>query len=113
MMAKGQNLLKGLAWSGRGKITRVDVSLDGGVNWKTAELHGPVLSKSLTRFTMPVEWNGEEMQVQSRAMDETGYVQPTIQALQKERGVNSIYHNNSIATWLVKSSGEIENVRLG
>jgi sulfane dehydrogenase subunit SoxC len=113
MMAKGQNLLKGLAWSGRGKITRVDVSLDGGVNWKTAELHGPVLSKSLTRFTMPFEWNGEEMKVQSRAMDETGYVQPTIQALQKERGVNSIYHNNSIATWLVKSNGEVENVRLG
>ena len=113
MMAKGQNLLKGLAWSGRGKITRVDVSLDGGVNWKTAELHGPGLSKSLTRFTMPFEWNGEEMKVQSRAMDETGYVQPTIQALQKERGVNSIYHNNSIATWLVKSNGEVENVRLG
>jgi sulfane dehydrogenase subunit SoxC len=113
MMAKGQNLLKGLAWSGRGKITRVDVSLDGGVNWTTAELHGPVLSKSLTRFTMPFEWNGEEMKVQSRAMDETGYVQPTIQALQKERGVNSIYHNNSIATWFVKSNGEVENVRLG
>jgi len=113
MMAKGQNLLKGLAWSGRGKITRVDVSLDGGVNWRTAELHGPVLSKSLTRFTMPFEWNGEEMKVQSRAMDETGYVQPTIQALQKERGVNSIYHNNSIATWLIKSNGEVENVRLG
>jgi sulfane dehydrogenase subunit SoxC len=62
---------------------------------------------------MPFEWNGEEMKVQSRAIDETGYVQPTIQALQKERGVNSIYHNNSIATWLVKSNGEVENVRLG
>ena len=113
LMHKGQNLLKGLAWSGRGKITRVDVSLDGGRNWTTAELHGPVLDKCLTRFTLPFQWNGEELLVQSRAMDETGYVQPTIQALQKERGVNSIYHNNAIATWLVKENGEVENVRIG
>ena len=113
IMSKGQNLLKGLAWSGRGKIKRVDVSIDGGLNWQTAKIHGPILGKSLTRFTMPFEWNGEELKVQSRAMDETGYVQPTIEALQKERGVKSIYHNNSIATWLVKSTGEVENVRLG
>jgi len=113
MMHKGQNLLKGLAWSGRGKIARVDVSLDGGRNWQTAELHGPVLDKCLTRFTLPFVWNGEEMLVQSRAMDETGYVQPTIQVLQAERGVNSIYHNNAIATWLVHSDGVVENVRIG
>ena len=113
IMSKGHNLLKGLAWSGRGKIRRVDVSIDGGLNWQTAKIHGPILGKSLTRFTMPFEWNGEELKVQSRAMDETGYVQPTIEALQKERGVKSIYHNNSIATWLVKSTGEVENVRLG
>ncbi|MDC1383108.1 sulfite dehydrogenase [Candidatus Puniceispirillum sp.] len=113
IMSKGQNLLKGLAWSGRGKIRRVDVSIDGGLNWQTAKIHGPILGKSLTRFTMPFKWNGEELKVQSRAMDETGYVQPTIEALQKERGVKSIYHNNSIATWLVKSTGEVENVRLG
>jgi sulfane dehydrogenase subunit SoxC len=113
MISKGHNLLKGLAWSGRGKIGRVDVSLDGGTNWTTAELHTPVLSKSLTRFTLPFNWQGEELKVQSRAIDETGYVQPTIDALQEERGVSSIYHNNAIATWLVKSNGEVENVRLG
>ena len=65
-----------------------------------------MLDKSLTRFTLPFQWNGEELLVQSRAMDETGYVQPTIQQLQAERGVNSIYHNNAIATWLVKSTGK-------
>merc|ERR1712023_127989 len=101
VLEKGVHQLRGLAWSGRGKITRVDVSLDGGRNWKTAELHGPVLDKCLTRFTMPFVWDGEELLVQSRAMDETGYVQPTINALQAERGVNSIYHNNAIATWMV------------
>ena len=110
---KGVQLLKGIAWSGRGKIKRVDVSLDAGRNWRTAELHGPVLEKSLARFTMPFEWNGEEMFIQSRAVDETGYIQPTIQALQAERGVNSIYHNNAIATWMVNKDGSVDNVRLG
>ena len=105
IMHKGTQLLKGLAWSGRGKITRVDVSLDGGQNWQTAELHGPVLM-SLTCFTLPFDWNGEEMFIQSRAIDETGYVQPTIQQLQAER-VNSIYHNNSIATWMVNKDAWI------
>ena len=105
--------LRGLAWSGRGKIKRVDVSIDGGKNWKTAQLHSPVLSKSLTRFTLPFEWNGEELLLQSRAIDETDYVQPTIGELQKIRGVNSIYHNNSIATWLVSKNGKVDNVRLG
>ncbi len=110
---RGVQLLKGIAWSGRGKIKRVDVSLDAGRNWQNAELHGPVLNKSLTRFTMPFEWKGEEMFIQSRAIDETGYIQPTIQALQAERGVNSIYHNNAIATWMVNKDGSVDNVRLG
>lgn len=113
ILHKGQNLLKGLAWSGRGKIKRVDVSFDGGVNWTTAQLHGPVLDKSLARFTLPFEWYGEELKIQSRAMDETGYVQPRIEELQNIRGVNSIYHNNAMATWLVHKTGEVENVRLG
>ena len=59
LIEQGVHQLRGLAWSGRGKIARVDVSLDGGRNWRTAELHGPVLNKCLTRFTMPIEWNGE------------------------------------------------------
>jgi sulfane dehydrogenase subunit SoxC len=113
ILQKGIHQLRGLAWSGRGKISRVDVSLDGGKNWKTSKLHDPVMDKSLTRFTLPFEWNGEELLIQSRAVDETNYVQPTIQELQKIRGVNSIYHNNSIATWLVSANGKVDNVRLG
>ena len=113
MSHKGFHEITGLAWSGRGKIKRVDVSIDGGRNWITAQLHGPILKKCLTRFTMPFEWNGEEMMIQSRAIDETGYIQPTIQSLQAERGVNSIYHNNAIATWMVNKDGSVDNVRLG
>ena len=74
---KGQNVLSGLAWSGRGTIQRVDVSLDGGRNWRTARIDGPVLEASLTRFYVEFDWQGQELMIQSRAMDSTGYVQPT------------------------------------
>ena len=113
MTHEGFNVIKGLAWSGNGRIKRVDVSIDGGVNWQTARLHDPVLPKCLTRFTFDWKWDGKPALLQSRAMDETGYVQPEIAALQKVRGVNSIYHNHGIQTWLVTEAGEVENVRLG
>lgn len=109
---KGPNVLTGLAWSGRGTITRVDVSIDGGKNWRTARIDGPVLPMSLTRFYLDMNWNGQEMLVQSRALDSTGYLQPTKDELRKVRGVNSIYHNNGIQTWLVRDNGETENVEV-
>jgi sulfane dehydrogenase subunit SoxC len=110
---RGRQVLKGLAWSGRGAVRRVDVSLDGGRNWATARLEPPVLDKCLTRFYLEWEWNGERVYLQSRAMDESGYVQPDPEALVAARGLNSVYHNNAIQTWLVHPSGEVENVRLG
>jgi sulfane dehydrogenase subunit SoxC len=109
---KGPNVLTGLAWSGRGSIRRVDVSLDGGRNWRSARLDGPVLPLSLARFYMDIDWQGQELVIQSRAMDDTGYVQPTKDELRKVRGTNSIYHNNGIQTWLVRGNGETENVEV-
>lgn len=109
---KGPNVLTGLAWSGRGTIRRVDVTLDGGRNWQSARIDGPVLPMSLTRFYVDFDWDGRELMVQSRAMDDTGYVQPTKDELRKVRGLNSIYHNNGIQTWLVRSNGETENVEV-
>ncbi|MDZ7747776.1 MAG: sulfite dehydrogenase [Halofilum sp. (in: g-proteobacteria)] len=109
----GFNVIKGIAWSGHGRVKRVDVSLDGGVNWKTATLHQPVLPKCLTRFTLDWEWDGSPVLLQSRCIDETGYIQPTPAELQEVRGTESIYHNNGIQTWQVKEDGTVENVRLG
>jgi sulfane dehydrogenase subunit SoxC len=109
---KGFTVLSGLAWSGRGKVARVDVSLDGGRNWRTARIDGPVLDKSLVRFYAEFDWDGRELFLQSRAMDETGYVQPTKSELRKVRGVNSVYHNNGIQTWRVSPEGEVENVEI-
>jgi sulfane dehydrogenase subunit SoxC len=109
---KGQNVLSGLAWSGRGTIKRVDVTLDGGRNWREARIDGPVLDRSLTRFYVDFDWQGQEMMIQSRAHDSTGYVQPTKTELRAVRGVNNIYHNNGIQTWLVRANGEAENVEI-
>jgi sulfane dehydrogenase subunit SoxC len=105
-------VISGLAWSGRGRIARVDVSVDGGKNWREAKIGSLQLDKACVRFYAETEWTGGEMLLQSRAIDDTGYVQPTKTELRKIRGVNSIYHNNGIQTWLVKGDGEVENVEV-
>jgi len=108
----GPLVITGLAWSGRGAITRVDVSKDGGKTWETARLAKPGTPMALTRFYLDTNWKGEEMLLQSRAMDDTGYVQPTKSQLREVRGLNSIYHNNGIQTWHVGSKGDVENVEV-
>ena len=109
---KGFIEIEGLAWSGRGSIKAVDLSFDGGVTWRKAELKGLVIPKALTRFSFKTEWNGEPWMIQSRAIDDTGYVQPTLAQLREERGTNSIYHKNSIHTWNVHANGEVHNVQI-
>lgn len=109
---QGPLVITGLAWSGNGAITRVDVSRDGGKTWETARLAKPGEKMALTRFYLDVDWDGSEMLLQSRAMDETGYVQPTKAQLREVRGLNSIYHNNCIQTWWVRENGEAENVEV-
>ena len=108
----GPLVVTGLAWSGHGAITRVDVSVDGGITWQTARLAKPGEKMALTRFYLDINWDGSDMLLQSRAMDETGYVQPTKAHLREVRGENSIYHNNCIQTWHVKTNGEAENVEV-
>jgi sulfane dehydrogenase subunit SoxC len=108
---QGMHEMRGIAWSGRGRITQVDVSIDGGRNWKAAVLDAPVLSKALTSFRAPFEWRGQELMIMSRAMDETGYVQPTLDQLIQARGKVSFYHNNSIQPWRIAANGEVTNGR--
>ena len=113
LVGKGYYTISGLAWTGRGSIRRVDVSTDGGRNWRTARLETPVLAKALTRFSLDWTWDGSPALLQSRAMDETGYVQPTIPQLRAVRGTRSIYHNNAIQSWAVDASGGISNDQHG
>ena len=104
--------ITGLAWSGRGVIRKVEISTDGGNTWKPAQLQTPIFSMAHTRFRMPWTWDGQEAVLQSRATDETGYVQPTIGELRKIRGVNSVYHLNAIQSWKVAADGSVSNVQV-
>ena len=110
----GPREITGLAWSGRGTIKRVDVSTDGGRTWRQAALQTPVLPICHTRFRIPWDWNGKEAILQSRCVDDTGYVQPTLGQLIAVRGLNgpigSIYHLNAIQSWHVGSDGKVTNV---
>ncbi|UCV01987.1 sulfite dehydrogenase [Dechloromonas denitrificans] len=112
LLDRGFYNVSGLAWSGRGRIKQVDVSFDGGINWQTARLEGPVQNKALTRFNTNWVWDGKPAILQSRAMDETGYVQPSYGQLRAVRGTKSIYHNNAIQSWKVIESGEVSNVQV-
>jgi sulfane dehydrogenase subunit SoxC len=102
--------ISGLAWSGYGKVAKVEVSADGGKSFGEAALSEPVLSKALTRFRMAWRWNGGPAVLQSRTTDETGYVQPTRAQLIALRGDRGGFHNNMIQSWGVSGNGEVKNV---
>jgi sulfane dehydrogenase subunit SoxC len=107
---RGLYELKGLAWSGRGRITRVEVSADGGQTWADAVLDGPVRPKCFTRFRSAWRWQGQPGVLCSRATDETGYVQPARDVLLAERGRHGYFHYNAIVTWGVDEDGRVSHV---
>ncbi len=102
--------ISGLAWSGNGRITQVDVSADGGKSWAPAALAGPALPMAPVRFRAPWQWNGGPAVLQSRATDDTGMVQPTRAQFAAARGLRGVYHYNAIASWAVDAKGEATNV---
>jgi sulfane dehydrogenase subunit SoxC len=105
----GFHEISGIAWSGHGKIKRVDVSVDDGKSWQEARLQEPVLTRALTRFRLPWQWDGQPAVIQSRAIDETDYVQPTFAELLAVRGEHSFYHNNAIQPWRIDAQGQVTN----
>jgi sulfane dehydrogenase subunit SoxC len=110
LQGQGVYEITGLAWSGLGKIARVEVSADGGRSWADAALTEPVLAKSFTRFRMPWRWSGGPAVLMSRAIDDTGAIQPTRATLVREHGERMTYHNNGIQAWSVAAGGEVSNV---
>ena len=102
--------IRGLAWSGHGKIRKVEVSADGGRTWALAALQDPVLPRCLTRFRAAWKWSGEPAVLKSRATDETGAVQPERAALVKQRGTNGYFHYNAIVAWGVDDDGNVSHV---
>ena len=110
MSGSGLYEISGLAWSGSGKIIAVEVSADGGQSWARAALSEPVLSKAMTRFRMAWRWNGGDAVIKSRAIDESGAIQPSRDQLLEEKGTKFNYHYNGIQSWRVASDGEVVNV---
>ena len=102
--------ISGLAWSGRGKIAAVDVSVDGGESWHEAVLDQPVLPRHFTRFRLPWNWDGSVTVLKSRARDETGYVQPEREVLVEQRGRHGYFHYNAQVAWEVDSEGYVSHV---
>jgi len=104
--------IEGIAWSGHGTITAVDISMDGGKNYVNANLKGLVLPKSWTRFSYFHKFDGKPMLLQSRSVDDSGNVQPTVSQEKDIIGVEGVYHRNSIVTWEVKKDGSVHNVQV-
>jgi sulfane dehydrogenase subunit SoxC len=98
---------RGFAWSGRGRIKGVEVSYDAGSTWTPAVLDDINLPKSLVRFTFPLRWTGNEMTLASRATDESGYAQPTLDQLTSSRGTSPRYHVNAITHWRILRDGSV------
>ncbi len=106
----GEIEVQGFAWSGRGKIRSVDVTMDGGRTWREARLEEPVLDKCLTRFRLPWKWDGSPVTIASRAVDATGYVQPTVEEIRKVRAITGfVQHHNGVFPWSINVEGEVKN----
>ena len=115
----GFHEIRGLAWSGGGRVSKAEVSLDGGKTWKEAQLQGPALPMAHTRFTLPWQWNGEDVVLMSRCTDELGEVQPTLVQFAKFWGATSTEflagtasgagHSNAIQPWGVRKDGSVYN----
>ncbi|MBR0897646.1 sulfite dehydrogenase [Bradyrhizobium tropiciagri] len=108
----GFNEITGLAWTGRGKVAKVDVSTDGGKTWQAAKLQEPVLTRAFTRFRLAWTWDGKPTTIISRVTDETGYVQPSFEQLKDVRGLNGQYHNNATWPWKIAETGEVTNAHV-
>lgn len=107
-MSNGFIEIRGLAWSGHGKIAKVEVTSDGGKTWTAAQLQGPILPQAQTRFRLPWSWNGQPALLQSRSTDDAGNVQPARNQL-ASIGSNGVFHYNAIQTWKIGANGGVTN----
>jgi sulfane dehydrogenase subunit SoxC len=106
----GYNRITGLAWSGHGKVGKVEISTDGARSWAVARMNAPVLPKAQTRFELDWVWDGKPTKIVSRCTDEKGNVQPDRAAFIARTGTNALFHYNAQQTWSIDSAGEVRNV---
>jgi sulfane dehydrogenase subunit SoxC len=106
----GYQRISGLAWSGHGRIARVEISTDGATTWKDAQLSLPALPKAQTRFEMDWSWDGKPTKIVSRAADDNGNVQPDRKSFIAAMGTNALFHYHAQQTWSIDESGRVRNV---
>jgi len=113
---RGYQEIRGIAWSGGGKVVKVEVTVDGGRTWKEAQVQGPVHSKAHTRFVFPWTWNGEEAVIAARCTDERGSTQPTTPEAARVRGMDLqtfkttvVQRNNIPQPWKIDRDGRVTN----
>jgi sulfane dehydrogenase subunit SoxC len=110
MQGPGYYEISGVAWSGLGRVRRVDISADGGKTWAEAALTAPVLSKAVTRFRLPWMWNGQPATLMSRTTDEKGRVQPTHAEWAALYAPRQNFHFSAIQSWAVAGDGKVSNI---
>jgi sulfane dehydrogenase subunit SoxC len=106
----GYNRITGFAWSGHGKIAKVEVSTDDGKAWKEAQLTGPVLPRAQARFQMDWDWDGKPTRIVSRSTDDHWNVQPDRKTFIDQMGTNALFHYNAQQTWSIDAAGRVRNV---
>ncbi|MBE8719448.1 sulfite dehydrogenase [Sphingobacterium pedocola] len=107
VVERGWIEIRGIAWSGRGRVTLVEISVDNGKNWYPARLQEPVLNKAHTGFRFLWQWDGRETVIMSRVYDDTGYRQPFLKELQDARASRGGYHFNPVTPWRLKPDGSV------
>ena len=125
---RGYHQITGLAWSGRGAISRVEISTDNGKSWKDATLQTPIYRKAHTRFRFDWNWDGSEAVIMSRCTNEFGDIQPTFTELAQMWGNMAEPHlpaadvikfwetaniseflNNPIQSWKIGKDGSVKD----
>jgi sulfane dehydrogenase subunit SoxC len=119
LKGRGFYEIRGIAWSGGGKVRKVEITTDGGKTWKDAQLQEPIFSKAATRFVYPWTWNGEEVMLASRCIDERGSTQPTtaemakvVQAKPEDLRTTRVWRFNVIQPWKIDREGKVTNAIL-
>jgi sulfane dehydrogenase subunit SoxC len=110
MIKPGRQRITGLAWSGHGKITKVEISTDGAKTWKAAQINLPALPKAQNRFQMDWDWDGRPTKIVSRSTDDRGNVQPDRKSFIGVHGTNALFHYNAQQTWAIDETGRVRNV---
>ena len=107
--------ISGLAWSGGGKVARVEISTDGGRTWQDADIRGEPQPMAHTRFSMNWTWDGNACELQSRCTDELGQIQPSRAQVAAfwnqppDQPVRVKGQDNSIPPWRIDADGSVHN----